>query len=407
MTIFIPTTYAGACSSHGGVNCLAGHDSDGSVICNDGWTESSVQYTEIKDICLDNYLEPGPFFDVTQSDPNREAILYLYDKSIINGYPDLTFKPKNEINRAELLKILIEGSGITPTLESNSNCFTDVTTDWYAPYVCYGKSIGWVDGYPDGSFKPAQTVNKVEAIKMLINSQNIEVPTSIEEPPFADVPTEEWFAPFVSTAKNMDILEETGNTFSPSELMTRGSISENLFRLLTYNQPEQKENITLELPESWITEISPNPNQTNVLHHHPDEDTPEETKQGFIIQTTHELTLEITDLQELFDHQYEECQKNNPEPEEYPESETPETEDPLFYIPCEQIYTSELTEIEVDGFTAYRSEIIGVPESGEQKETLYLPLSTKIIELKAIYFDGNLEEKEETYNEIFQSLTIE
>lgn len=35
---------SGACSGHGGVNCAAGPDSDGSVICNDGWRDSSVQY---------------------------------------------------------------------------------------------------------------------------------------------------------------------------------------------------------------------------------------------------------------------------------------------------------------------------------------------------------------------------
>lgn len=35
---------SGACSGHGGVNCSAGPDSDGSVICSDGWRGSSVAY---------------------------------------------------------------------------------------------------------------------------------------------------------------------------------------------------------------------------------------------------------------------------------------------------------------------------------------------------------------------------
>lgn len=37
----------GACSSHGGVNCAAGADSDGSVICHDGWEDSSVEYYKV------------------------------------------------------------------------------------------------------------------------------------------------------------------------------------------------------------------------------------------------------------------------------------------------------------------------------------------------------------------------
>lgn len=37
----------GACSGHDGVNCAAGPDSDGSVICNDGWEDSSVDYDDV------------------------------------------------------------------------------------------------------------------------------------------------------------------------------------------------------------------------------------------------------------------------------------------------------------------------------------------------------------------------
>jgi hypothetical protein len=50
--LVIPFTYgksfatSGACSGHGGVNCRAGFDSDGSVICNDGWQESSVDFSD-------------------------------------------------------------------------------------------------------------------------------------------------------------------------------------------------------------------------------------------------------------------------------------------------------------------------------------------------------------------------
>lgn len=35
---------SGACSNHGGVNCSAGPDTDGSVICNDGWKDSTITY---------------------------------------------------------------------------------------------------------------------------------------------------------------------------------------------------------------------------------------------------------------------------------------------------------------------------------------------------------------------------
>jgi hypothetical protein len=44
---------SGACADHGGVNCSAGMTSTGGVICNDGWTGSSVAYTDMNE-CMDN-----------------------------------------------------------------------------------------------------------------------------------------------------------------------------------------------------------------------------------------------------------------------------------------------------------------------------------------------------------------
>lgn len=230
--IFPSTTLAGACSGHGGVDCSAGHDIDGSVICEDGWTESSVQYLDIKDVCLEDYKEIGPFIDVTQSDPNREAILFLYKEGIIGGYPDGTFKPDKEINRAELLKVLIEGKGITPHKDNYNDCFPDVTEGWYEPYVCYAKESNWIKGYSDGTFKPSQIVNKVEAIKILLNSQDIELSESFGKDYFEDVSSDHWFYSIIYTAKEIGILEENNNNFYPGSDMKRGGFSENLYRLL-------------------------------------------------------------------------------------------------------------------------------------------------------------------------------
>jgi hypothetical protein len=198
-----------------------------------------IALTPLQALATDNL-----FSDLADTHENKEAILYLKNLEIIDGYDNGTFKPEKEINRAEFLKILVEGIGLTPTVAEYSDCFTDVKTDWFAPYVCYSKSVGWVDGYDDGSFKPSQIVNKVEAIKMLLNSQDIEVPSSISVKPFDDVAIDAWFAPFIKVAKDMGILEETGNYLSPTEDMKRSSICENLYRTLTYlgNNSQDNEN---------------------------------------------------------------------------------------------------------------------------------------------------------------------
>lgn len=185
-------------------------------------------------ISITSSNEENPFSDLPASNRNKNAILYLYKEGIINGYPDKTFKPENTVNRAELLKILVEGQGISPSIDNYKNCFPDVKTDWYAPYVCYAKSFGWVEGYPDGTFKPAQTVNKVEALKMLLNSQRVNIAETVVSESFNDVKKGDWFAQYVYKAKSLGILEEIGSLFYPADGMKRGGICENLFRLLTF-----------------------------------------------------------------------------------------------------------------------------------------------------------------------------
>jgi len=175
-----------------------------------------------KKLCFEGDAD-GIFYDVPANHKNYKAILYLYDKGIINGYADSSFKPEKTVNRAELLKILVEGKGITPDAKEFGDCFSDVKAEWFAPYVCYAKEQGWVSGYATGQFKPGQTVNKVEALKMLLNSQGISVD---------DADGGEWFDPYVVKATELKILEESSAKLEPSTDMSRGSISESLYRLL-------------------------------------------------------------------------------------------------------------------------------------------------------------------------------
>lgn len=164
---------------------------------------------------------------------NQKAIQYLADQGVIGGYEDGTFKPNKTVNRAELLKILIGGKGIQPKVEEYNKCFTDVIDQWFAPYVCYAKANDWVGGYSDGKFKPSQDVKKVEAIKMLVNSQEYEVPASVNEKLFDDTDSGAWYDPFLKVAKDKGLLEQSGGKYGVSDFMTRGEISENIYRAMT------------------------------------------------------------------------------------------------------------------------------------------------------------------------------
>ncbi len=120
--------------------------------------------------------------------------------------------------------------GISPDDTQYSNCFPDVTTDWYAKYVCYAKEQGWIEGYDDGTFLPANEVNKVEAIKMLLEVFGIETHDPISTT-FSDVILGEWYAKYIVKAEELGLLEESG-IYSPASNITRGGVSENIYRLL-------------------------------------------------------------------------------------------------------------------------------------------------------------------------------
>ncbi|MBD3360686.1 hypothetical protein GF366_02690, partial [Candidatus Peregrinibacteria bacterium] len=106
------------------------------------------------------------FPDVRENHKNQEAVNYLKEIDIIAGYPDGTFKPDGEINRAELTKMIV-ASKTDPDGQIYKNCFPDVKEEWFAPFICYAKENNWVEGYPDGTFKPEQNINRVEALKII------------------------------------------------------------------------------------------------------------------------------------------------------------------------------------------------------------------------------------------------
>ncbi|MFC1647778.1 DUF1287 domain-containing protein [Patescibacteria group bacterium] len=107
------------------------------------------------------------FTDVSSNHQHYEAITHLQQKGIIQGYNDGSFKPDAKVARAESLKMILLASG-TPIYPTNSaTAYNDIEPNaWFARYVNTATDLKIVKGYEDGSFKPANNVNLAEAIKM-------------------------------------------------------------------------------------------------------------------------------------------------------------------------------------------------------------------------------------------------
>lgn len=187
------------------------------------------------------------FSDVSPDNPHFKAIQYLFGKGIIKGFDDKTFKPHQDLTRAEMAKIVVLASGATPTVDKYNNCFPDVKTDWYAPYVCYAKEKGWVGGYGSGKYKgyyrPAQVISKVEILKILLLSEGIQLPQSLSSRPYTDVPLYSWYAMFVAKAKELGLFDSSTGNLIPDAIMDRGTSAEYFYRVLMYLANTQQEGI--------------------------------------------------------------------------------------------------------------------------------------------------------------------
>lgn len=210
-----------------------------------------------------------PFSDIGSAHPNYSAIAILHQDEVIKGYPDGTFQPDRGVNRAEMMKMLvlsyisnppgaldtiISGNEIVPldpvllNDPKYANCFSDVKDEWFAPYVCYAKEQGWIEGYPDGSYKPAQNVNRVEAIKMTLNTLILDSewpsPTEAEKafPMPADADMNQWYAPYLHFGIAKELLDGNHVTidndnkyyYGPAENMSRKEVAETIFRTSLY-----------------------------------------------------------------------------------------------------------------------------------------------------------------------------
>lgn len=171
------------------------------------------------------------FTDLPETHKYYFTLTYLESEGAIAGYPDGTVKPDNLVNRAELVMILFSGLKIAGA-SAAAPCFPDVPLNkWFTDPVCIAKQRGWIAGYPDGKFRPEQPVNRIEAMAIILNVYGIPSadPHGIS---FTDISGDAWYLKFLQAAVDKNLLEEAGGKLNPGEERTRGEIAEMVRRIL-------------------------------------------------------------------------------------------------------------------------------------------------------------------------------
>ena len=176
---------------------------------------------------------PASFADVPENSPHFAAVEYLKAKGVINGYPDGTFQPDRAINRAESLKVLLLGTA-TSLDSSQKISFTDVSSnDWFYFYVRRAFELKIVEGYPDGKFKPENTINLAESLKVILLSFKADVAKSADADPYPDVAKSAWYSAYAQYAKDKVVIEpQDDGKLHGEKQMTRADFAEIVYRLI-------------------------------------------------------------------------------------------------------------------------------------------------------------------------------
>ena len=110
-----------------------------------------------------NYSPKFP--DVLAYDWFCDSVMKLSKKDIIKGYPDGTFKPNQSITRAEFAAI---ASNYSKNPKAADETFSDVPMNhWAKDAIAKVKAEGWISGYPDGTFKPDAPITRAEAVSIV------------------------------------------------------------------------------------------------------------------------------------------------------------------------------------------------------------------------------------------------
>ncbi|MFQ6830800.1 S-layer homology domain-containing protein [Butyricicoccus pullicaecorum] len=107
------------------------------------------------------------FSDVTADAWYNNAVSTMVNAGIIQGYEDGTFRPNNNITRAEFAAIA--SRFMSSGYDVEEDLFTDIANHWARENINDAAMTKWINGYPDGTFLPDKAITRAEAVTLVNN----------------------------------------------------------------------------------------------------------------------------------------------------------------------------------------------------------------------------------------------
>ena len=166
----------------------------------------------------------NPFPDTDLDSLEGRAAAELYRREVIGGYPDGDFKGYRTVNRAEAAKFLLVSRFGTVDDVDFKNSFSDIPSgQWFTKYILTAAEKGIIKGYSNRTFKPANTVNTAEFLKMLTLTLDLETDLSHD---YTDVPADQWFEKYAGAAQKYNLFpEREWYKLEPAKEMSRREVA--------------------------------------------------------------------------------------------------------------------------------------------------------------------------------------
>jgi len=192
-------------------------------------------FTDIKDHWAQYYIET------------------LYREGIVKGRAKDVYAPDAPLTRAEFVKIALMAIGEEIDLNESVDDapFRDVPMyAWYAPFISRAKDLGLIHGYRTGFFKPDQSINRAEAIKILISAFKFNIADYISEreDDFEDIFTDQWYFPYVNFTVRNELVDGKRNingkvlpAFGPARPITRAEMAKLAIKTMEFAETYEVE----------------------------------------------------------------------------------------------------------------------------------------------------------------------
>lgn len=173
---------------------------------------------------------PQSFKDISSEGPYWEAIQGIQEKGLINGYPDGTFRPNEQLSRKHVAQLLNNALKLKATTDTEIR-YKDVSKSHpYYDAISKVSQAGIFSGDSKGNFNPDAPITRIQLAKVLDLAFNLNIKSFRY---FADVNRNHWGYTHVQALYSNGITTADQSDFKPNEPVTRAHYAVFLHRALS------------------------------------------------------------------------------------------------------------------------------------------------------------------------------